>query len=115
MCDHVIHMCMTLYFKTTRSCINMLIYLLLYIYICIQKIFLRFTRYIELPKCPMEKTQCPGIRCVILLQTFYENWLKNDDFIVILVFFRIVSTVCGNMPKHDDRVPITMPTTCIDI
>ena len=53
---------------------------------------------VELPKCPRitemafkvtempnGKTQCPGIRCVILLQKFYENWLRNDDFIIILV------------------------------
>ena len=33
---------------------------------------------------PNGKMQCPGIRCVILLQRFSENWLRNDDFIVIL-------------------------------
>ena len=69
----------------------------------------------RITEMPNGKTQCPGIRCVVLLQTFYENWLRNDEFIVILVLFHIVSTVCGNIPKHDDRVPITMPTTCIDI
>jgi hypothetical protein len=72
MCDHVIHMCMTLYFKTTRSCINMLIYLLLYIYICIQKIWLPFTRYIELPKCPMEKRNAPELGVLY----YYKHFMK---------------------------------------
>jgi hypothetical protein len=50
---------------------------------------LMIVRYIELLKCPEitevpfkvtemsnGKAQCPGIRCVILLQTFSENFMK---------------------------------------
>ena len=35
-----------------------------------------FYGYLELPKIPNGKTQCPGIRYVILIQTFSENVLK---------------------------------------
>jgi hypothetical protein len=41
----------------------------------------------KVTEMPNGKMQYPGIRCVILLQTFSENWLRNDDFIVILVLF----------------------------
>jgi hypothetical protein len=55
---------------------------------------------VELPKCPgitempfkvtemsNGKTQYPGIRCVILLQTFSENILKIGEEMMILSSF----------------------------
>jgi hypothetical protein len=58
---------------------------------------IQFSYFVLIPKYPNGKTQCPGIRYVILIQTFSENGLRNDDFIVILVLFHIVTIVCENI------------------
>jgi hypothetical protein len=41
--------------------------------------------YLELPKSPMEKRNAPELGVLYYYKHFYENWLRNDDFIVILV------------------------------
>ena len=56
----------------------------------------------KLPKCPMEKRNDPELGVLYYYKhsiKIYENWLRNDDFIVRLVLFHIVSIVCRNIPK----------------